>query len=447
MEDKGSSQTTGTTAGSSDDTPSWVAQYASPEAELAGSLMQQQQQQPASLWDAQNREMRKRKLPLPATELIEKHPEVQLCPSQREVLEQVVSSLDVSTSVVITNPLMRDNPIVYVTKSWENMCGFTYEQAIGRNPRLTQGAHSDPAVVRSISGALRQQRGCKVMMLNYRSGLPNQPFWNMLSISPIVHKSQLQFYLANLQDYTYHMGKLMRLAPSQFCRSAEHHQETRRLPSSALLEARDLARPGIIETDDACAIVAAPRHSDPLASAVALKRLGWSKLTLEPEHLTDRVEDALQSLDARYERIESAAHDDDVFVVNADIDGVACRVLVTRDPTCDGAYRISCTRLGGDTFRYHDALRQLREQLGDAVHNGAPLREGTRAPTTMAAQAIVRGQAIEAVRGRRGAFGGLAPMPMGLAPMPDVSDVTEVVEATGGGGGGSGASTAGDMSQ
>ena len=48
------------------------------------------------------------------------------------------------------------NPIVWVTRPWQDMCGFTYGEAVGRNPRLTQGERSDPAVVSAISGALKQ---------------------------------------------------------------------------------------------------------------------------------------------------------------------------------------------------------------------------------------------------------------------------------------------------
>lgn len=92
----------------------------------------------------------------------------------------------------------------------------------------------------------------------------------MLSISPIVHNRQLMFYLASLQDYTYHMHKLVRLTPTQFCRSAEHHQMTRRVPSS--FEPHDLARPAIFEADDECAITLQPQGtSDSLASSVPLK--------------------------------------------------------------------------------------------------------------------------------------------------------------------------------
>ena len=345
-------------------------------------------------------------------------PDVDLCPAQSEVLKRVVAGLNLQSSVVITNPLKKDNPIVYVTKPWENMCGFTSSEAIGRNPRLTQGEHSDPAVIQLVSSALQQQRSCKVMMLNYRSGAADAPFWNMLSISPVMHQGSLVFYLANLQDYTYHMTKLVSLPPSQFCRSAEHHQLTRKLPEAS---ARDnpreanWARPGIFEADDTC-VINAPKPSHPNAQ-LHMRRLGWARLNLEPEHLADRLSDCLQLMDAKYERVEASdeAHDD-VFCVNAEISGVAARFMVSRDPNDEVSWRIACTRLGGDTFAYHNAFRQLRELLGDAVSQGAPLMGKGDAKPRPAAAASFRGHARPAP-----SDGDMMPPPPGKAARTSVA--------------------------
>jgi hypothetical protein len=97
------------------------------------------------------------------------HENVTLTPAQHEALGSVIDRLDTDeASVVITNPLLPDNPIVYVTRQWEQMCGFTYDEAVGRNARLTQGENSDTGVMKLVGSALRAKRSCKVMMLNYR---------------------------------------------------------------------------------------------------------------------------------------------------------------------------------------------------------------------------------------------------------------------------------------
>jgi len=286
-----------------------------------------------------------------------------LTPLQQQVLQRIVDELDTkSTSVVVTNPLRKDNPIVYVTEPWQDMCGFSAAQAHGRNPRLTQGSKSDPAAMRDISSALQEERACKALMLNYRSGLPDQPFWNMLSINPVRHAGRLMLYVASLQDYSYQMAQLVSLTPSQFCRSAEHHQRQRRLEALAR-PSHLLGKPTIFEADDATALHFPATASAAVAPLMPVKRLGWTKLELEPEHLSDRVVDALVRMDASYELSETRTHSSEVFVVAAKVKGVACRVIVSEDES-DGSYRISCMRVGGDTFAYHEIFRELRQLLG-----------------------------------------------------------------------------------
>ena len=143
-----------------------------------------------------------------------------------------------------------------------------------------------------------------------------------------------------------------------------------------------------------------------------MQRLGWSNLTLEPEHLTDRVVDALNSLEARYERVDPSggdAEEEEVFVVNAEISGVAVRLVVTRDPdsASGAAYRVMCTRLGGDTFSYHSAFRKLRSLLGEAVAGGQSLP-------------VRRGGGGGGLGGGARALGGQ----LGLAPLPAWSEVS-----------------------
>jgi len=171
------------------------------------------------------------------------------------------------------------------------------------------------------------------------------------------------------------MNKLVSLSPTQFCRTAEHFMQQSRM-SPASLAQRQLRQPTILEANDDFVLTVAP---DPGAAAPAgfqMKRLGWTRLSLEPEHLIDRVVDCLQTMDARYELSPNTADDDDLFIVNVEVRSVACRILVSRDPTERGAYRILCSRLGGDTFAYHDFFKELRSLLGDAVDGGSPAGPG-----------------------------------------------------------------------
>jgi len=250
------------------------------------------------------------------------------------------------------------------------MCGFTYEEASGQNPRIVQGEKTDQKVVRAISGALANQSACKVQFVNYRRGSMDQPFWNMLSISPVLYQGNVMFYMANLQDYSYHISQMISLTPSQFCRAATHHQRGRRLQ---MLDPSVRSKPAIYEIDLDFPVPCSQGKTNVVAATPQpIKRLGWNNLVLEPEHLSERLKDALQTMGASYELHICGDQEGEIFVLHAKIDAVACRLTVSEDPA-DGTQRISVTRLAGDTFEYHKAFRQLREHLGEACTLTRPL--------------------------------------------------------------------------
>lgn len=317
----------------------------------------------------------------------ELHPEAKLSDEQRVTMDKLLEQLDQQASVVITNPLAKDNPIVYVTPSWQDMCGFTYSEAVGKNPRLTQGTNTNLETTRAISCSLTAKQPCKVQLINYRSGDAAKPFWNVLSVSPVISRGSLQFFIANLQDYSYQMARFVKLTPSQFCRAAQHFQRGRRLDT---LTPFRLAKPAVYEADDEFTLPA-PSSASRYQSAVTphpIKRLGWSSLSLEPEHLSARIEDALQRMDATTEVTERADSEGETFMVHAKLaNGTAMRVAVFEDPA-DGQYRISCTRLSGETFSYHEAFRAMRTHLADAVApNAAPPPGAAVAPEPTAVAA------------------------------------------------------------
>ena len=172
------------------------------------------------------------------------------------------------------------------------------------------------------------------------------------------------------------MQSFVKLTPAQFCRAAQHFQRGRRLDT---LTPFRLAKPAVYEADDEFTLPA-PSSASRYQSAVTphpIKRLGWSSLSLEPEHLSARIEDALQRMDATTEVTERADSEGETFMVHAKLaNGTAMRVAVFEDPA-DGQYRISCTRLSGETFSYHEAFRAMRTHLADAV---APTPRRRRAP-------------------------------------------------------------------
>jgi len=100
--------------------------------------------------------------------------------------------------------------------------------------------------------------------------------------------------------------------------------------------------------------------------------------------------------------------------------------------------------MGGDTFAYHSAFRQLRQLLGDAVHNCPPLPSAGKRPvcggvpggcgSSSGAESVGMGGGSVLLRGSRGGALGVRGGLMGLAPLPGLADCESgtSAEATGG---------------
>ena len=85
--------------------------------------------------------------------------------------------------IVITDPTLPDNPVVYVSPAFEAMTGYPSEDMLGRNCRLIQGEATDKTAIRRVREAVRAEQFCTVELLNYRKD--GSTFWNELSISPV----------------------------------------------------------------------------------------------------------------------------------------------------------------------------------------------------------------------------------------------------------------------
>lgn len=303
---------------------------------------------------------------------------------QRWLLAGLVGSgaPDARRSLMVTNPLSADHPIVYVSEAWENMCGFTASEAIGHSSRLLQGPGTDVAAMETLANALRQQRPCTALVLNYRSGLESQPFWNMVSISPVFHQGKLLLNMAVLQDYSDHVSRLTvhrpLQPPSQFCRSSAFYQRKCDLAQSPQLN----GRPAIIDGEREAWLVAGKSDGSG-TGGVQIKRLGWRRLALEPDYLASRVTEALSLIGASFEMVETVASEccqptSVLFVVHARLDAASFRIIIGEDTCChdmytrEGSCHVTYARMAGDTFKYHRAFRRLTEQLPDIAIKAVP---------------------------------------------------------------------------
>jgi PAS domain S-box-containing protein len=98
-----------------------------------------------------------------------------------EVRDRALRATDVA--VVITDARAPGGPIVWVNDAFTATTGWTLAEVVGRDPRLLQGAGTDPEAAARLGAAVRAGDPVTVTLLNYRKD--GSEFWNQVSVSPV----------------------------------------------------------------------------------------------------------------------------------------------------------------------------------------------------------------------------------------------------------------------
>lgn len=97
-------------------------------------------------------------------------------------------------SMILTNPNLDDNPIVYVNEAFQRVTGYARTATIGRNCRFLQGKDTDKADVDKLRDAIAREVDVTVDILNYRAN--GEPFLNRLIVAPVKDtKGKCQFFV------------------------------------------------------------------------------------------------------------------------------------------------------------------------------------------------------------------------------------------------------------
>ncbi|HEX7170593.1 MAG TPA: PAS domain-containing protein, partial [Rubrobacter sp.] len=87
-------------------------------------------------------------------------------PDRLRLLERAVTAS--TNSIVITDPNLPDDPLVYVNPAFEETTGYAAEEALGRNCRFLQGEDRDQPALAGLRTAVREGRQSTVLLKNYR---------------------------------------------------------------------------------------------------------------------------------------------------------------------------------------------------------------------------------------------------------------------------------------
>ncbi|RAS72199.1 PAS domain-containing protein [Priestia endophytica] len=99
--------------------------------------------------------------------------------------------------VVITDPSLPDNPIIYTNQAFLNLTGYDEEDVIGRNCRFLQGEATNGETVREVRKAIQQKKPISIEIQNYRKD--GSMFWNELAIDPVYSKENQKWYFVGIQ--------------------------------------------------------------------------------------------------------------------------------------------------------------------------------------------------------------------------------------------------------
>ena len=109
--------------------------------------------------------------------------------------------------MIITNPRLPDNPVVFANDSFCRLSGYTRDEIVGRNCRFLQGPETDPATVRRIHDAVERVEAIEVDIRNHRKD--GEPFWNRLLMAPVFDADQqLAYFFASQVDVTLERERL-----------------------------------------------------------------------------------------------------------------------------------------------------------------------------------------------------------------------------------------------
>lgn len=105
-------------------------------------------------------------------------------------------------SMIVTNPHLEDNPIVYVNEAFTRTTGYARSASIGRNCRFLQGEDTDKAAVDLVRTRIKEQQTVSVDILNYRAN--GAPFMNRLMVAPINDTEGRLQYFIGIQKELHH---------------------------------------------------------------------------------------------------------------------------------------------------------------------------------------------------------------------------------------------------
>lgn len=276
-------------------------------------------------------------------------------------------------SLVLTNPRLDDNPLVYVNRAFEEMTGYSAASVIGRNCRFLQADDRDQDGIGEVATAVAEGREVTVDLRNYRAD--GSQFRNRLMVSPIFQAEgdEKPAYFLGVQTLATDDAAPFEQALSEIQHRVKNHLSM--IVGMIRLQARDA------EFD-------ASKDFKTLARRVEALQLLYEEITGSPEGDNRRGEDI--ALGAYLSRVSNAiAHIDGRSGIRINIDADA--MMVPLDTATQLGLLLSEVMTNALQHAFDDRTEGLVEvrikQLGNKVmrvqvsDDGVGMPDGTEWPS------------------------------------------------------------------
>lgn len=121
-----------------------------------------------------------------------------MVPTDRLLGPLVAALGETSEGVVIANPRLPDNPLIYANRGFGEMTGYLPEEAIGHNCRFLQCEETDQSQLDTLRTALAQGTRCTIEIVNARKD--GTRFLNRLAIVPVTSPAGEVDYFVGIQS-------------------------------------------------------------------------------------------------------------------------------------------------------------------------------------------------------------------------------------------------------
>ncbi len=111
-----------------------------------------------------------------------------------------------SDGIILTDPHLPDNPVIFVNPAFLNTTGYSKEEVIGNNCRFLQGNERNQPELKKLRDAIVNGTTCHALLKNFKKN--GEAFWNDFHLSPILgDQNTVKYFLGVQNDITQEVKK------------------------------------------------------------------------------------------------------------------------------------------------------------------------------------------------------------------------------------------------